>query len=83
MNPGVIPFAAGASFDAVLVQVLPDFAGPYAFVGEVENQPYRLSLLFHNIGIATFIGIKAKGVLKVVDRNARLKLSLKGEVCVV
>ena len=78
MHPSIIPFTAGTACDAVLVEVLLYFAGPYALLGEVENEPYRFSLLFHNVGIAAFICIKAKGVLEVVDWHSSLELSLVG-----
>ena len=79
----IIPLSTRTTFYAVIVQVPPNLAGPYAFLGKVKNKPYRLRLLLNNIGIAAFIGIKAEGVLEVLNWDAGLKLSLVGEVCII
>ena len=83
MHPSIIPFSSGAACNAVLVEVLLYLAGPHTFMGKVKNEPYRLGLFFHNVGVATLIGIEAEGVLEVVDWHTSLELPLVGKVCVI
>ena len=80
MYTSIIPLSTRTTFYAVIVQVPPNFAGPNALLGKVKNKPYRLRLFLNNVGIAAFIGIKAEGVLEILNRDASLKFSLYGKV---